>query len=94
MLSLGLLAVFQAMAFLLLLARLIKAVRHKRRRQLVSGTEEAHHFGGIVFINLGMLLSLADTLVGFVPQSLALAIIRRGTKCAGRVLIMSGVLNG
>ena len=94
MLSLALLTVFEAMAFSLLLARLMKVIRHKKQRELVNGIGEIHHFRGVVFMNLGMMLSLAETFVGFVPQSFALAITRRGTKSAGRILIILGLLKG
>ena len=94
MLSLSLLVVLEMVASLLLLARLRKAIRYKKQRELMSVTGEAYHFRGIVFINLGMVLSLAETLVGFAPQSFYLAIARRGTKSAGRILIISGLLKG
>jgi len=94
MFSLALLAVFEAAAFLLLLARLTKAIRQKRRKELADGAGEVHHFRGIIFMNLGMLLSLAETLIGFAHQSFIIGIIRRGTKTAGRALIILGLLRG
>ena len=94
MFSLAALAVFEAGAFLLLSARLMKVVLHKRRMELVGGRGEIHHFRGIIPINLGMLLSLAETLIGFVGQSFALTITRRGTRSAGRILIIVGLLRG
>lgn len=93
-LSLALLTVFEVVAFFLLLARLMKAVRHNRQREKANETGEIHHFRGVVFVSLGMMLSLAETLLGFAPQSFALAITRRGIKSAGRVLIISGLLKG
>ena len=93
-LSLALLAVLEMVAFFLLFARLIKAVRDRKRRELMNGTGQIHHFGGIFVMNLGMTLSLAETLVGFAPQSFLLAIARRGTKSAGRMLIILGLLKG
>ena len=92
--SLALLAIFEALAFFLLFARLMKVVLHKRRRELMGGTGEVHHFRGIVLINLGMLLSLVETLIGFADQSFPLAFIRRGMKAAGRILILLGLLRG
>lgn len=94
MLSLALLAVFEAVASLLLLARLTKVIRHKRRRDSMDGTGEVHHPQGIILMNIGMFLSLAETLVGFVRQSFVLGITRRGTKTAGRILIILGLLKG
>lgn len=93
-LSLSLWVVLEAVASLLLLARLRKAIRHKKQREIMSATGKIHHFRGIVFINLGMVLSLAETLAGFAPQSFHLAIARRGTKSAGRILIILGLLKG
>ena len=92
--TLTLLAAFEAVALLLLLARLMKAIRHRRRKELINGTGEIHHFRGIILVNLGMLLSLVETLIGFAHQSSALGIIRRGTKAAGRALIILGLLKG
>lgn len=92
--SLALLAVFEAVAFSLLLARLMTVIRHKRRRELMDGTGEIHHFRGIVFMNLGMLLSLVEILIGFARQSFALGLTRRGTKTVGRILIIMGLLRG
>jgi hypothetical protein len=94
MLSLALLAVFEATAFFLLLLRLVKVIRHKKQREFLNGTTEIHHFRGIVFINLGMVLSLTETLLGFGPQTFSLAITRRGSKSAGRSLMVSGLLKG
>jgi len=92
--SLALLAIFEALAFFLLFARLMKVVLHKRRRELTGGTGEVHHFRGIVFMNIGMLLSLVETLIGFADQSFPLAFTRRGMKAAGRILIILGLLRG
>lgn len=94
MFSLALLAVFEVVAFLLLLARLIKVIRHKRRKELANGTGEVHHFRGIILMNLGMLLSLVETFIGFAHQSFILGITRRGTKTVGRALIILGLLRG
>ena len=92
--SLALLALFEAIAFFLLFARLMKVILHKRRSELVGGTGEVHHFRGIALINVGMLLSLVETLFGFADQSFPLAFTRRGMKAAGRVLIIIGLLRG
>ena len=92
--SLALLVVFEGMAFFLLFARLMKVVLHKRRSELMGGTGEVHHFRGIVLINLGMLLSLMETLFGFADQSFPVALTRRGMKAAGRILIILGLLRG
>ena len=94
MFSLALLAVFEAVAFFLLFARLMKVVLNKGRREFMGGAGEIHHLRGIVPISLGMLLSLVETLIGFANQSFALAITRRGTKSSGRILIMLGLLRG
>lgn len=94
MFSLTLLAFFEVVAFFLLFGRLMRAVLDKGRRELVGGTGEVHHFRGIIPINLGMLLSLVETLIGFTNQSFALEITRRGTKAVGRVLIILGLLRG
>ena len=94
MFSLTLLAVFEAVAFLLLLARLMKVIRHKRRRESINGAAEVHHFRGIILMNLGMLLSLVETLIGFARQSFTLGITRRGIKAVGRALIILGLLKG
>ena len=94
MLSLALLAIFEVVAFFLLFVRLTKAILNKRRRELMGGTGEIHHFRGIVTINLGMLLSIVETLIGFANQSFALEITRRGTKTAGRILIILGLMRG
>jgi len=94
MFSLALLAAFEAAAFLLLLARLTKAIRQKRLKELAGGAGEVHHFRGIILMNLGMLLSLAETLIGFAHQSFIIGITRRGTKTAGRALITLGLLRG
>jgi hypothetical protein len=92
MLSLALLAVLEVAAAYLLLVRLANSIRHQR--ELMNGAGEIHHFRGIVLVNLGMILSLAETLVGFFPQSFILAITRRGVKSTGRILIISGLLKG
>lgn len=92
--SLAVLAVFEGLAFFLLFARLMRVVLHKRRRELTGGTGEVHYFRGIVYINLGMLLSLAETLVGFADQSFSLAFARRGMKATGRILMILGLLRG
>ncbi|KAF9781262.1 hypothetical protein BJ322DRAFT_265132 [Thelephora terrestris] len=94
MLSLALLVVFEATACFLLFLRLVKVIRHKKQREFLNGATEIHHFRGIVFINLGMVLSLTETLLGFGPQTFSLAITRRGTKSAGRSLMVSGLLKG
>ena len=92
--SLGTLAVFETVAFFLLLARLMNFVHHKRRTELANGMGEIHHPRGIVLMNLGMLLSLVETLIGFTQQNFVTAITRRGTRTAGRLLIISGLLKG
>lgn len=94
LLSLALLTAFEVMASSLLLARLVRVVRHKKQREVMNVTGEIHRFRGVVSINLGMMLSLAETLIGFAPQSFTLAITRRGTKSAGRILIILGLLKG
>ena len=94
MLSLALLTVFEGAALSLLLVRLAKVIQHKKRRGLVYGTGATHHFRGIILINLGMMLSLGETLMGFFPQSFVLAITRRAVKSAGRILIILGLLKG
>ena len=94
MFSLTSLMVFEVVAFLLLLARFTKNIRHKRRRESLNVTGEIYHFRGIVFLNLGMFLSLIETLVGFAHQSFALGLSRRGIKAAGRILIIIGLLKG
>jgi len=94
MFSLALLALFEVVAFLLLLARLTKAIRQRRLKELADGAGEVHHFRGIILMNLGMFLSLAETLIGFAHQSFTIGITRRGTKTAGRALITLGLLRG
>ena len=94
MFALALLAVFEVVALSLLLTRLITVIRHRRRRQLMKGTGGIHHFSGIIHMNLGMLLSLVETLLGFARQSYILGITRRGTKTVGRISIMLGLLRG
>lgn len=92
--SLTMLAVFEAVAFYLLLARLMNVIRHKRQRESMNGIGDIHHSRGIIFMNAGMLLSLVETLIGFAHESFGLGITRRGTKAAGRILIISGLLKG
>lgn len=94
MFSLAMFAVFEVVAFLLLLARLMKVTRRKRRGESMNGTGEIHHFRGIIYMNLGMLLNLVETLVGFSHQSFTLALARRVTKTVGRILIILGLLKG
>ncbi|KAF9648308.1 hypothetical protein BDM02DRAFT_2325746 [Thelephora ganbajun] len=94
MFSLALLVVFEVIALFLLLARLTKVIHHKRRRELVNEVGEVHHFRGIIAMNLGMLLSLMETLIGFSHQSFTVGITRRGLKAAGRILIVLGLLKG
>ena len=92
--SLTSLVVFEAVAFLLLLARFVKIIHHKRRRESMSVTGEVYHFRGLILLNLGIFLSLTETLIGFAHQSFALALTRRGFKAAGRTLIIIGLLKG
>jgi len=94
MISLALLAVYEGMALFLLSSRLMKAIRHKRQRKLIGLTGEIHHSCGIIPINLGMLLSLVETLIGFVGNSFTLGITRRGTKAVGRISIILGLFRG
>lgn len=91
MLSLALLTAFETMAFFLLLWKLIKDLRLEKQSDAGNAI---HHFRGVVLMTLGMMLSLAETLIGFAPQSFALAITRRGMKSAGRILMLWGVLEG
>jgi len=72
----------------------MKVILHKRRRELTGSTGEVHHFRGVVLINLGMLLSLVETLIGFANQSFPLALTRRGMKAGGRILMILGLLRG
>jgi hypothetical protein len=94
MFSLALLAVFEVVAAFLLSARLMKVIYHRRRRESIGGTGEIHRFRGIIPMNLGMLLSLVETLIGFANQSFTPEITRRGTKTVGRILIILGLLMG
>ena len=95
MFSLAVLAVFEVVAFFLLFARLMNVIHHTRRTELANGIGEVHHPRGIILMNLGMLLSLVETLIGFTQQSFVVAIARRGIKTAyGRILITSGLMRG
>jgi hypothetical protein len=92
--SLALLVVFEVVAFFLLFARGMKVILHRRRSQSMGGMGEIHRFGGTILMNLGILLSLVETLIGFAPQSFTLEITRRGVKTVGRILIILGLLKG
>jgi hypothetical protein len=92
-LTIAILAIYQAINFVLTFYQLLRVFIDKRRIE-TSGSDEAHLFHGIGWIAGGIKLGAIETVVGFAPAGFGGAITRRILRLLGRGCLIIGIVKG
>ena len=93
--SLALLAVSQALAFLLSFLALVTGLVKQRNIEDRAATErEGVLFRGLGWLTVGIKLSMFETVLGWVNPSFDVILMRRGLRMIGRACIIIGVVKG
>ncbi|KIM74083.1 hypothetical protein PILCRDRAFT_14728 [Piloderma croceum F 1598] len=92
-LTIAILAIYQAINFVLTFYQLLRVFIDKRRIE-TSESDEAHLFRGIGWIAAGIKLGAIETIVGFAPAGFEGAITRRILRLLGRGCLIIGIVKG
>jgi len=92
-LIIAILAIYQAINFVLTFYQLLRVFIDKRRIE-TSESDEAHFFHGIGWIAAGIKLGAIETVIGFAPAGFEGAITRRILRLLGRGCLIIGIVKG
>jgi hypothetical protein len=93
-LTLALLALYQALIFLLIFSRMVIVLQDKRRLEGTENRLQIHKLRGVSYMAFGMVLGMIETLAGFCQTGFGVMVARKILRFLARAIFIVGIIKG